>query len=69
MSAEAVGRHMPAIITLDDLATMIAADAHDHRYETSLEGALFVVPPPASRSTQPRASRSTGRWPVTLRTP
>jgi Uma2 family endonuclease len=45
MSAEAVGRHMPAVITLDDLAAMIAADTHGHRYETSPEGALSVVPP------------------------
>ncbi|MFF0376717.1 Uma2 family endonuclease [Actinoplanes missouriensis] len=46
MSAEAVGRHMPAVITLDDLAAMIEADTHGHRYETSVEGALSVVPPP-----------------------
>src|SRR3954452_2567306 len=48
MSAEAVGRYMPAIITLDDLAAMIAADTHGHRYEMSPEGALSVVPPPDS---------------------
>src|SRR5687767_12145154 len=46
MSAEAVGRHMPAVITLDDLAAMIEADEHGHRYETSVEGVLSVVPPP-----------------------
>jgi Uma2 family endonuclease len=46
MSAEAVGRHMAALITLDDLAAMMAADEHGHRYETSSEGALSVVPPP-----------------------
>ncbi len=34
MSAEAVGRYMPAVITLDDLAAMIAADTHGMRYET-----------------------------------
>jgi Uma2 family endonuclease len=39
---------MPAVITLDDLATMIAADTHGRRYETSPEGVLFVVPPPTS---------------------
>jgi hypothetical protein len=39
---------MPAIITLDDLAAMIAADTHGYRYETSLAGALSVVPPPDS---------------------
>ena len=37
---------MPAVITLDDLAAMIAADEHGHRYETSAEGVLSVVPPP-----------------------
>ena len=48
MSAEAVGRHMPGTITLDDLAAMISADTHGRRYETSPGGALFVVPPPDS---------------------
>jgi hypothetical protein len=33
MSAQEVGRYMPAVITLDDLA----ADEHGHRYETSPE--------------------------------
>jgi Uma2 family endonuclease len=46
MSAQEVGRFMPAMITLDDLSAMIAADEHGHRYETSPEGALSVVPPP-----------------------
>jgi Uma2 family endonuclease len=44
MSAETVGRHMPATITLDDLAAMMAADEH-HRYEISPEGVLSVMPP------------------------
>jgi Uma2 family endonuclease len=48
MSAEAVGRYMPGVITLDDLAAMNEADTHGYRYETSVEGALFVVPPPDS---------------------
>ncbi|MDG4828586.1 Uma2 family endonuclease [Solwaraspora sp. WMMD1047] len=48
MSAEAVGRHMPSVVTLDDLAAMIAADPHGHRYETSPQGALSVMPPPDS---------------------
>lgn len=48
MSAEAVGRYMPATITLDDLAAMISADTHGRRYETSPEGVLSVVPPPDS---------------------
>ena len=46
MSAQEVGRYMPAVVTLDDLAAMIAADEHGHRYETSPEGAFSVVPPP-----------------------
>ncbi|WP_328465311.1 Uma2 family endonuclease [Actinoplanes sp. NBC_00393] len=49
MSAEAIGRLMPAVITLDDLAAMIAADTHGHRYETSTQGVLSVVPPPDSK--------------------
>jgi Uma2 family endonuclease len=48
MSAGTVGRHMPPVITLDDLAEMIAADTHGHRYETSPEGVLCVTPPPDS---------------------
>ena len=44
MSAEAVGRHMPPVITLDDLTAMMAADGH-HRYEISPEGVLSVMPP------------------------
>ncbi|MBG0563161.1 Uma2 family endonuclease [Actinoplanes aureus] len=49
MSAEAIGRLMPATITLDDLAAMIEADTHGHRYETSTLGVLSVVPPPDGR--------------------
>jgi Uma2 family endonuclease len=48
MSAETVGMHMPPVVTLDDLAAMIAADLHGHRYEMSPEGALSVMPPPDS---------------------
>jgi Uma2 family endonuclease len=48
MSAEAFGRHLPAVVTLDDLAAMNAADRHGHRYELSPEGALSVMPPPDS---------------------
>ncbi|MFY1696707.1 Uma2 family endonuclease [Solwaraspora sp. WMMA2101] len=44
MSAEAVGRHMPSVITLDDLTAMMAEDEH-HRYEISPEGVLSVMPP------------------------
>ena len=48
MSAEAFGGHLPAVVTLDDLAAMNAADKHGHRYELSPEGALSVMPPPDS---------------------
>jgi Uma2 family endonuclease len=48
MSAETVGRHFPAVVTLDDLAAMNAADRYGHRYELSPEGALSVTPPPDS---------------------
>ncbi|MFY1687749.1 Uma2 family endonuclease [Plantactinospora sp. WMMB782] len=48
MSAEAFGRQLPAVVTLDDLAAMIAADRHGHRYELSPEGALSIMPPPDS---------------------
>jgi Uma2 family endonuclease len=44
MDAETVGRHMPSVVTLDDLAAMIAADVHGHRYEISPDGALSVMP-------------------------
>ncbi|MEU4558906.1 Uma2 family endonuclease [Actinoplanes sp. NPDC023936] len=37
---------MPATVTLDDLAALIGADRHGHRYETSTEGVLTVAPPP-----------------------
>ena len=45
MSAETIGRHFPASVTLDDLAAMNAADRYGHRYELSPEGALSVMPP------------------------
>ncbi|MEU9515433.1 Uma2 family endonuclease [Micromonospora sp. NPDC048169] len=48
MSAEAVGMHMPAVVTLDDVAKMNAVDPNGHRYETSPEGVLSVMPPPDS---------------------
>ena len=48
MSAETFGGHLPAVVTLDDLASMIAADQYGHRYELSPEGALSVMPPPDS---------------------
>jgi hypothetical protein len=38
----------PAVVTLDDLAAMNAADPYGHRYETSPEGVLSVTPPPDS---------------------
>jgi Uma2 family endonuclease len=39
---------MPTVVTLDDLAAMNAADHTGHRYETSPEGVLSVMPPPDS---------------------
>ena len=45
MTAESFGAHMPASLTLDDLAVMAAADEHGHRYELSPEGDLSVMPP------------------------
>jgi Uma2 family endonuclease len=44
MSAATIGAQMPAEITLDDVATMAAADEH-HRYELSREGVLSIMPP------------------------
>lgn len=46
MSAETIGRHMPATLTLDDLTAMLVADEHHHRYEISPEGVLSVMPRP-----------------------
>jgi Uma2 family endonuclease len=68
MSAETVGRHMPPVVTLDDLAAMMAADTHGHRYEMSPGGALSVMPPPDSEHAA-IASRllvwlATGGWPA-----
>src|SRR5688500_14418384 len=48
MSAETIGKAMPAVFTLADLAAMNAADRHGHRYEMSPEGMLSVMPPPDS---------------------
>ena len=36
---------MPQVVTLDDLAAMMAADDR-HRYEISPEGVLSIMPPP-----------------------
>jgi Uma2 family endonuclease len=52
MSAETVGMHMPAMVSLDDLAAMNAADPNGHRYETSPEGVLSVMPPADSEHAQ-----------------
>ncbi|WP_250001069.1 Uma2 family endonuclease [Actinoplanes sp. M2I2] len=48
MSAEAIGRNFPAVVTLDDLAAMNEADQYGHRYELSPEGVLSVMPPPGT---------------------
>jgi Uma2 family endonuclease len=45
MTAESFGSHMPATLTLDDLAVMAAADEHGHRYEMSPEGVVSIMPP------------------------
>ncbi len=45
MSSEAASWHMPAVVTLNDLAAMMAADEF-HRYEISPEGVLSIMPPP-----------------------
>ncbi|MEU4235755.1 Uma2 family endonuclease [Actinoplanes sp. NPDC026619] len=52
MGAETVGMHMPAVVTLDDLAAMNASDQNGHRYETSPEGVLSVMPPADSEHAQ-----------------
>lgn len=48
MSAEAFGKYLPAVVTLDDLAELNTVDRYGHRYELSPEGALSVMPPPDS---------------------
>jgi Uma2 family endonuclease len=48
MTAETVGRHMPPVVTLDDLTAMMAADVHGHRYEMSSGGGVSIMPPPDS---------------------
>jgi Uma2 family endonuclease len=45
MSAATFGGHMPADLTLDDLAAMAVADGFGHRYELSPEAVLSVMPP------------------------
>jgi Uma2 family endonuclease len=68
MTADAVGRHMPAVASLDDLTAMMAADPHGHRYETSPEGVLSVMPPPdfehAVIATRLMAWLITAGWPL-----
>lgn len=44
MSAQAFGAKMPTHVTLDDVASMAAAD-ENHRYELSPEGVLSIMPP------------------------
>lgn len=45
MNAGAVGRNMPAVVTLDHLTAMMSTDEH-HRYELSPEQVLSIAPPP-----------------------
>lgn len=39
--------HVPAVVTLDDVAAMNAADPNGHRYETSLNGSCRSCHHPA----------------------
>src|SRR5690349_10321369 len=48
MTAEAVGRQMPPVVTLDDLAAMMGADRYGHRYEMGSGGGVSIMPPPDS---------------------
>jgi len=68
MTAEAVGQQMPPVVTLDDLAAMMAADRYGHRYEMSSGGGVSIMPPPDSGHAK-IASRLMGwlivaGWPV-----
>lgn len=47
-NVEIVGRNMPAVCTLDDLAAMMGADPHGNRYEMSPDGAVTITPLPDS---------------------
>jgi hypothetical protein len=44
MSAEAVGRHMPAVASLDDLTAMMAADRYQILATTPLSWVLNTAP-------------------------
>ena len=44
MSAQAFGAQMPTHVTLDDVASMAAAD-ENHRCELSPDGVLSIMPP------------------------
>lgn len=48
MSADVIGKEMPPVVSLADLAAMNDADQHGHRYELSPEGVLWVMPLPDS---------------------
>lgn len=48
MTADAVGRQMPPVVTLDDLTAMMTADRYGHRYEMSSGGGVSIMPPPDS---------------------
>jgi Uma2 family endonuclease len=45
MSADIIGKAMPPVVTLADLAAINGADQYGHRYEMSPEGALSIMPP------------------------
>jgi Uma2 family endonuclease len=68
MAAEAVGRHMPAVVTLDDLTAMMTGDRYGHRYELNSGGGVSILPLPDSEHAA-IASRLMGwlmaaGWPV-----
>ncbi|WP_233624989.1 Uma2 family endonuclease [Actinoplanes sp. ATCC 53533] len=48
METNGIGVHLPAVVTLDDLAAMNRASKYGHRFELSPEGALSVTPLPDS---------------------
>jgi Uma2 family endonuclease len=48
MGADVIAKAMPAQVGLDHLAVLNDGDVHGHRYETTPEGMLSVVPPPDS---------------------
>jgi Uma2 family endonuclease len=48
MTAQAMGKAAPRVFTLDDVATLNAADEYGHRYELSPGGGVSIMPPAGS---------------------